>query len=198
MIGINKLPRLPFLGAAVIEIGFKSQFRRILGEAVARVHLDAVVFTTALVRLLVGATISRAREGEEFVESVSETAQAAAGAIDNTITPSCPAGLGFGLAAHLFGDFDKPVKDVAQRAAELAGSRVGGAGRRLDIRRGEAAKSEKSSGKNDEFFHAGKRLGFGWRLGNAKVQGLRGNLPTRAKNHPHPSIGENAGNRTAH
>ena len=68
----------------MVEVGFKSEFGREFGETVMHVHLNAVVFAAALVRLFERAAIGRAGEGEKFVETVTEAAQRATGSVYGT------------------------------------------------------------------------------------------------------------------
>src|SRR5688572_22044260 len=99
--------KLPAVRAGVVEVALRAEFRREFGETVGRVHLDPVVLTAALIRLLEGAAVGRAGEGEDFVEAIAQAAQSAAGAIDRAVGPACLAAVVIGLADDLLGDFDE-------------------------------------------------------------------------------------------
>ena len=72
------------------------------------VHFDAVVFATALIRVLESAAIGRAGEGEEFVEAVAEAAQRAVGSIDGAVGPASLAAVSSSLRTICSGISMKP------------------------------------------------------------------------------------------
>ena len=76
------------------------------------------------VRWLEGAAICGACEGEELVETVTEAAECAVGAIDCAVGVASFASVGIVLADDLLGNFHESVKDVAETTAELAGGGV--------------------------------------------------------------------------
>jgi hypothetical protein len=149
----------------VAEVGLEAEFWWEFGEAVLDVHLDAVVFAATLIWWLEGSAIGRAGEGHQFIETVAQTAEAAAGAIDCTVGPACLAAVIIGLADDLLWDFHHPVENVADRPAKLAGLGVLGGGWCVDIGGDHAAQGDHGGSDDEEFFHAGEMLGswmWGW------------------------------------
>ena len=122
---------------AHMPVGIRSQGWGELREAVVRVHLDTMIFTTAHVGLFEGAVESWAVECEQFVESIAEAFECAAAAVDNTVGPSCFTAIGFGFAEKdLFGKFNDTVEDVTKSAAKFACGVVVGAGRVVNVSHG--------------------------------------------------------------
>lgn len=143
----------------MVEIAFGTQFGWELRKAVMRVHFDAVIHAAKFIRRFEGSAISRAGKGKEFVKTIAHATKCAMGAIDGTIAPTGFIAILIGLANDLFGDFDNTVEDVAQGATELAGGSVSGCGRGLNIGRGESRESGECGSNDDEFFHAGEKVG---------------------------------------
>lgn len=115
------------------EVGLGTKLGWELGEAVARIHFDAVVSTTAGVGWLECAVESRAVECYQLVESVTNTLESAAGSVDNTVGPTGLASVGFGLANDLLWNFDDAVEDISNCAAEFTGRGVFSSWRGLDV-----------------------------------------------------------------
>ena len=130
-----------------------------------RVHLDPVVLAATLIRWLEGSTISRAGEGEELIESIAQATEGTAGAIDGSVTEGLATVL-IVLPAHLLRNFHESVEDVVECPAQLAGGRVGGARRCLDVGGNEAAQSGKGGSDDEEFFHAGSSKVICLEVGN--------------------------------
>ena len=146
-----------FLRTAVLEVAFGTELRRELGESVAWVHLDTVVFSATLVRWLEGPTIGWAGEREEFVETVTEAAKRAAGSIDCSVRNGLTTVLLI-LADDLFWDFHESVNDVTDSTTKLARGRVGGSRRCLDVGDNNATQKGEGASDDEEFFHAAERL----------------------------------------
>lgn len=129
-----------------------------LGESVMRVHFDAIIFATTLIRRLERAAISRAGEGEEFVEAVAKATEGTVGAIDCAVGGTGLATVLVILANDLFRDFDEAVKDIAQCTTKLARGGLSGTWRRLDIGGNKTAQGGKGGSDDEEFFHAAEKL----------------------------------------
>lgn len=151
----NRLPRktalkknqfrkatLPALCARVVEVGLSTKLGWELGETIARIHLDPVISTTTSVGWLESSVESRAMEGHEFVETVADTLEGAAGAIDNSVGPTDLVASGVGLANDLLGDLDHSVEDVADSTSEFTRGIVFRPWRGLDVCLGRHGKGE--------------------------------------------------------
>ena len=147
------------------EVAFETEFRWEFGEAVLDVHLDAVVFAATLVRWFESAAIGWAGESHELIETVAKAAETAAGAIDNTVSPTGFAAMVIGFADDLFRNFDETVENIADRAAKFALTGVLRSRRCVDICGSHAAQGDHGRSDDDEFFHAEEKLeipGGGW------------------------------------
>lgn len=124
--------RLPLLAAGMV-VAFSPQGGWKLRESVVRIHLDAGVFTTLLIRRFEGAVICGAVEGNELVETVTQTLECTAAAIKSAVTPARLTAILVALAENLLRHFDDTIKNVADGSAKLTGGRKCGARRRLNI-----------------------------------------------------------------
>lgn len=124
---------LPLLGAGVHKVGLGTKLGRELGEAVARIHLDAIICATTGVGWLESAMVGGAMEGDQLVETVTNPLEGAAGAIDDSVRPTDLAAVGLGFANDLLGNFNDAVENVCNRASKFAGRGVFRSWRGLNV-----------------------------------------------------------------
>lgn len=124
---------LPLLRAGMAEVALESQLGREFGKSVTRIHLDPIISTAAGVGWLESAVERGAVESNEFVKTVSDAFEAAAGAIDNPVRVCADRTFGLVLANDLLGNFEDSVEDVGECASQLAGGGIFGAWRGLDV-----------------------------------------------------------------
>lgn len=124
------------------EVALESKLGWELGKTVARVHFKPVISSATGVGGLEGAVVDRAVESDELVETVSEAAEGAAGAVDHSMRPTSFAAVIFSLAHDLLGDFNYPVENVGNSPSQLTGGVVFGAGRNMNVRLDRDGKPE--------------------------------------------------------
>ncbi len=124
------------------EVGLGTKLRWELGETITGVHFDTVVSTAASVRWFEGSVESRAMEGDELIEAITDTLEGAAGAVNNTVRPASFAAVNSGFANDLLWDFNNSIEDVGDRAAKFAGRCVFSSWRGLDVCLDGDAKAE--------------------------------------------------------
>jgi hypothetical protein len=110
---------LPTLRAGVAEVGLRTKLWWELGQALTRIHLDAVISSTTGVGGLESSVVSRAMEGDELIEAVTDTLKGAASAVNETVGPTSFAAVGVCLADDLLRDLDHSVEDVTESAAKF-------------------------------------------------------------------------------
>ncbi len=88
------------------------------------IHFDAVILTAFFVGGFKGAAVGWAGKGEEFVETVTKAFEGAICAINRSVTPASFRAVTVSSANDRLGNFNDPVKDVADRATQLASGGV--------------------------------------------------------------------------
>ena len=114
------MKQLPLLSAAVV-ITFKSQSGREFRHAIVRIHFNAVILATSLIRRFKGSFISRAVESEELVKAITDAFECTSGSVHYAVCPTGCRAVLLCLAYHLFWDFDKAMDNVTDGTTQLAG-----------------------------------------------------------------------------
>ena len=102
------------------EVALVAQHWWEFGQTVTWVHFDTVISATTGIGWLEGTVERGGVEGEQFVDSVSNTFEGATGPIDKPVGVSGDSSFGFALANYLLGEFNEAVEDIANSASELA------------------------------------------------------------------------------
>ena len=129
------------------ETVFKAKLRWELRKTILHIHVNAVVFTTTLIRWLKGTTIGWYRESDQLEASIAQTAEATTGPVDDAMGIAGVASLLIALADHLLWDLNETIDDVAQSPTELPSRRVGRPWRCLNI--GEYGAAEDCEGTSN-------------------------------------------------
>ena len=146
--------RLPVLAPAMTEVGFETQFRWKFGESIAWIHLYAPVGPAFLVRRFECAVVSRAVEGDEFVETIAHSLESSLASIDDSVGAAGLAAAVASTTEELLGDFSYAVENISQSTTELTRGVILGSGRSLDIRIGTARQGKEGCDQN-QFSHYG-------------------------------------------
>lgn len=117
----------------MLEVGLKAKLGREFGEAVTRIHLDAVIGAAAGVGWLEGAVVSRAVESDELVKTITNPLESATGSIDHSVGPAGLASVVLGFADDLLGNLNDSVKNVGETTTELTGRGVFAFWRSLNV-----------------------------------------------------------------
>ena len=134
------------------EVGFKTQFRWKFGEAIAWIHLHAPIGATFLVGRLERAVVSRAVEGDEFIETIAHSLESSLASIDDSVGATSLATTVASTTEELLGDFGDAIENIGQGTTEFTRGVVLGSRRCLDIRIG-TARQGKDAGDQNQFSH---------------------------------------------